>query len=136
MKLGAKFAKWRAVITIGEAIPSHACLYANAHALARYAEAGTLRQEVPQLPYNEALAHVAAGALEAAIQASERAVSEALLVGYTGVQTPVPAEGTVSPNGDGVAESQQLAFKVVRPSSVTGSNGLPQANSARPPLQR
>ncbi len=39
-KLGARFAKWRAVITIGEGsptIPSHACLYANAHALARYA---------------------------------------------------------------------------------------------------
>jgi len=36
-KLGARFAKWRAVITIGDAIPTHACLYANAHALARYA---------------------------------------------------------------------------------------------------
>jgi fructose-bisphosphate aldolase class I len=36
-ELGARFAKWRAVITIGEAIPTHACLYANAHALARYA---------------------------------------------------------------------------------------------------
>ena len=35
-KLGARFAKWRAVITIGEGIPTHACLYANAHALARY----------------------------------------------------------------------------------------------------
>jgi fructose-bisphosphate aldolase class I len=33
---GARFAKWRAVITIGENIPSHACLHANAHALARY----------------------------------------------------------------------------------------------------
>ena len=35
--LGAKFAKWRAVITIGEDIPSSACMIANAHALARYA---------------------------------------------------------------------------------------------------
>ena len=35
--LGAKFAKWRAVITIGEDIPSSACMVANAHALARYA---------------------------------------------------------------------------------------------------
>ena len=35
-KLGARFAKWRAVITIGAGIPTHACLYANAHALARY----------------------------------------------------------------------------------------------------
>jgi fructose-bisphosphate aldolase, class I len=37
VKLGAKFAKWRAVITIGEGIPSATCIEANAHALARYA---------------------------------------------------------------------------------------------------
>lgn len=36
-KMGARFAKWRAVITIGEKIPSPGCIEANAHALARYA---------------------------------------------------------------------------------------------------
>lgn len=35
--LGARFAKWRAVITIGEGIPTSGCLEANAQALARYA---------------------------------------------------------------------------------------------------
>ena len=35
--IGAKFAKWRAVITIDSAIPSDLCINANAHALARYA---------------------------------------------------------------------------------------------------
>jgi fructose-bisphosphate aldolase class I len=35
--LGAKFAKWRAVIDIGEGIPSYDCLITNAHALGRYA---------------------------------------------------------------------------------------------------
>ncbi|MSO57704.1 MAG: fructose-bisphosphate aldolase class I [Thermoleophilia bacterium] len=35
--LGARFAKWRAVITIGDGTPSQSCLDANAHALARYA---------------------------------------------------------------------------------------------------
>src|ERR1041385_3653744 len=35
--LGARFAKWRAVIDIGERMPSYACISANAHALARYA---------------------------------------------------------------------------------------------------
>ncbi len=35
--MGARFAKWRAVITIGDGIPSSACITANAHALARYA---------------------------------------------------------------------------------------------------
>ena len=36
-KLGARFAKWRAVIDIGPGIPSYNCINANAHALARYA---------------------------------------------------------------------------------------------------
>ena len=36
-ELGARFAKWRAVITIGSGIPTRACIQANAHALARYA---------------------------------------------------------------------------------------------------
>ena len=49
-KLGARFAKWRAVITIGEGIPSHSCLYANAHALARYA---ALCQEASIVPMIE-----------------------------------------------------------------------------------
>jgi fructose-bisphosphate aldolase class I len=35
--LGARFAKWRAVITIDEGIPTRMCIDANAHALARYA---------------------------------------------------------------------------------------------------
>lgn len=35
--MGARFAKWRAVITIGDGIPSRRCIEANAHALARYA---------------------------------------------------------------------------------------------------
>jgi fructose-bisphosphate aldolase class I len=49
-QLGARFAKWRAVITIGNGIPSHACLYANAHALARYS---ALCQEAAIVPIVE-----------------------------------------------------------------------------------
>jgi len=49
-KSGCRFAKWRAVITIGEAIPSHTCLYANAHALARYS---ALCQEANIVPIIE-----------------------------------------------------------------------------------
>jgi len=48
--LGAKFAKWRAVITIGENMPSEACVSANAHALARYA---ALCQEADIVPMIE-----------------------------------------------------------------------------------
>jgi fructose-bisphosphate aldolase, class I len=36
-KMGARFAKWRAVIEIGDGIPSNRCIKTNAHALARYA---------------------------------------------------------------------------------------------------
>jgi fructose-bisphosphate aldolase, class I len=37
VKMGARFAKWRAVITIGPSIPSQGCIEVNAHGLARYA---------------------------------------------------------------------------------------------------
>jgi fructose-bisphosphate aldolase class I len=48
--LGARFAKWRAVITIGDGIPTAACIHANAHALARYA---ALCQEAGLVPIVE-----------------------------------------------------------------------------------
>lgn len=47
---GARFAKWRAVIDIGAGIPSHNCVHANAHALARYA---ALCQEAKIVPIVE-----------------------------------------------------------------------------------
>jgi fructose-bisphosphate aldolase, class I len=48
--LGARFAKWRAVITIGEGRPSEYAIWANAHALARYA---ALCQEADIVPIVE-----------------------------------------------------------------------------------
>jgi len=48
--LGARFAKWRAVITIGDGIPTLLCIEANAHALARYA---ALCQEAGLVPIVE-----------------------------------------------------------------------------------
>lgn len=49
-QMGARFAKWRAVITIGVGLPSRSCIEANAHALARYA---ALCQEVGLVPIVE-----------------------------------------------------------------------------------
>ena len=49
-KLGAQFSKWRAVITIGDGIPTPFCLEANAHALARFA---ALSQEAGLVPIVE-----------------------------------------------------------------------------------
>ncbi len=52
-KLGAKFAKWRAVISIGDDTPSGTCIEANSHALARYAalcqEAGIVPMVEPEV---------------------------------------------------------------------------------------
>ncbi len=49
-KLGARFAKWRAVIAIGEKIPTRTCIASNAEALARYA---ALCQEADLVPIVE-----------------------------------------------------------------------------------
>ena len=49
-QMGARFAKWRAVITIADGIPSRGCIEANAHALARYA---ALCQEAGMVPVVE-----------------------------------------------------------------------------------
>jgi fructose-bisphosphate aldolase, class I len=49
-QMGARFAKWRAVITMDESIPSRGCIEANAHALARYA---ALSQEAGLVPVVE-----------------------------------------------------------------------------------
>ncbi len=48
--MGARFAKWRAVIKIGEEIPTKTCLYANAESLARYS---ALAQEAGIVPMIE-----------------------------------------------------------------------------------
>jgi fructose-bisphosphate aldolase, class I len=49
-EMGARFTKWRAVINIGDGIPSRYCLHANAHALARFA---ALSQEAGLVPIVE-----------------------------------------------------------------------------------
>jgi fructose-bisphosphate aldolase class I len=49
-QMGARFAKWRAVISIGDGLPSRSCLEANAHTLARYA---ALCQEAGLVPIVE-----------------------------------------------------------------------------------
>jgi fructose-bisphosphate aldolase, class I len=49
-RMGARFAKWRAVISVGDGIPSRGCIEANAHALARYA---ALCQEAGLVPIVE-----------------------------------------------------------------------------------
>jgi fructose-bisphosphate aldolase class I len=49
-RMGARFAKWRAVICIGDGLPTQACIDGNAHSLARYA---ALCQEAGLVPVVE-----------------------------------------------------------------------------------
>jgi hypothetical protein len=69
----------------------------------------------------------------------ERAVAESLNVFYYGVYAPPPLVQVLSPNGDGVDESQRLEYKLVRPANVsatlTGPDGAQQVldSGARAP---
>jgi len=60
----------------------------------------------------------------------ERAVSDSLNVFYYGVVVPQAPKPVLSPNGDGVAETQTLSYKLVRPATVTasliGPDGIPR----------
>jgi len=49
----------------------------------------------------------------------ERPIADALAVLYSGVQAPPPTRDVLSPNGDGAGDRQTLAYKLVRPSTVS-----------------
>jgi hypothetical protein len=67
---------------------------------------------------------------------AERPIGDALLASYGGVYVPPPLEPVLSPNGDGIADKQRLAYKVVRPSNVTanllGPDGVPRFTFSGP----
>jgi flagellar hook assembly protein FlgD len=52
---------------------------------------------------------------------TESEIADALVVLYTGVYVPAPSDSVISPNGDGVAETLTLAYRLVRPSTVTAA---------------
>lgn len=52
---------------------------------------------------------------------AEPQIADALLVVYGGVYIPAPAASVVSPNGDGVDDTLQLSYRLVRPSTVTAT---------------
>jgi hypothetical protein len=58
----------------------------------------------------------------------ERAVGEALVIGYTGVYAP-PVAPTLSPNADGVGDVEALSYKLVRPSTVSAKLIGPDGNA-------
>lgn len=128
-KLGARFAKWRAVITIGKGLPTEFCLQANAHALARYA---ALCQEANIVPIVEPevlmdgdhsigrCAEVTSAALQALF--AELAAHKVALEGII-LKPNMVISGTEASNRAGtqeVAEATLRCLKAHVPASVPG----------------
>jgi fructose-bisphosphate aldolase, class I len=127
--LGARFAKWRAVITIGDGIPTDACIGANAHALARYA---ALCQEAGLVPIVEPEVLMDAdNTLEVCWEATTRTLRETFAQLY---EQAIDLEGTLlKPNmvvpgkgssqqasSDRIAEATIACFRAVVPAAVPG----------------
>ena len=119
-KLGARFAKWRAVITIGEGIPSHTCLYANAHALARYAAACQVASIVPIIEPEVLLdgAH-SVERCEEVTEATLRATYAALAAHnvsfeHTILKASMVVSGKANPRQAGVDEVAERTVRVLK----------------------
>ncbi len=115
--LGARFAKWRAVITIGPGLPTDACIEANAHALARYAglcqEAGIVPMVEPEVLMD---ADNDINTCYAVTEKTLKAVFHALYnqgvsVAHTILKTNMVIAGKQCPEQAGIAE---VADKTVR----------------------
>ena len=127
--LGARFAKWRAVIRIQEGLPSATCLEANAHALARYAalaqEAGLMPIVEPEVLMDgthslQRCGDVTVMALRAVYDqlARHRVLLEATLLKPNMV---LPAtECPESASDEAVAEATLRALRQVVPAAVPG----------------
>jgi flagellar hook assembly protein FlgD len=63
---------------------------------------------------------------------SERGISDALVLSYTGVYAS-PVAPVLSPNGDGAGDTETLAYRLVRPATVTATLNGP--NGATVPLE-
>jgi len=129
IRLGARFTKWRAVITIGTDIPTLACLRANAHALARFAalsqEAGLVPIVEPEVLMDGAhtIAHceeVTTAALEAVFTAlfEHRVRFEEMLLKPNMVVSGKACSQPAGPKE--VAEATLRCFRRVVPAAVPG----------------
>ena len=119
-QMGARFAKWRAVIAIGEGIPSHACLYANAHVLARYAAACQAASIVPMIEPEVLLdGNHTVERCEEVTEAALRACYAALAAyhvsfEHTILKTSMVVSGKDCPRQAGVAEVAERSLRVLK----------------------
>jgi fructose-bisphosphate aldolase class I len=127
--LGARFAKWRAVIRIGDGRPTATCVAANAHALARYAalaqEAGLVPIVEPEVLMDGAhtidrCAEVTVTTLRAVYDelARHRVVLEASLLKPNMVLPGQDCPSRVGP--DGIAAATISALRQAVPAAVPG----------------
>lgn len=128
-ELGAKFAKWRAVINIADGKPTQACLNANAHALARYAALCQEAQIVPIVEPEVIMdgAHSAERCYEvttAALTALYQALNEqSVYLEGTILKPNMIVSGTKHPDQAGmskVAEMTLDCFRKTVPEAVPG----------------
>ncbi len=142
-KLGARFAKWRAVLTIGGSptLPSRTCLQANAEALARYA---ALSQEADLTPIVEPEvlmdgAH-SIGRCEEATQATLQAVYEALrehrvFLEGTLLKPNMVLPGKLCPEKATVEEVAQTTLRCLRRNVPAAVPGIVFLSGGQSPLQ-
>jgi fructose-bisphosphate aldolase class I len=127
--LGAKFAKWRAVIEIGDGLPSAYCIHVNAHALARYAalaqEAGLVPIVEPEVLMDgdhtiDRCYEVTEATLQAVFNElfSQRIVYERMLLKPNMVISGKDCSEQASP--EEVAEATVRCFRSVVPAAVPG----------------
>jgi len=119
-ELGARFAKWRAVINIGAGIPTAACIEANAHALARYS---ALCQEASIVPIVEPEVILEGDhTIERCYDVSEatlRSLFNALVqqrvsLEHVVLKASMVLSGSKAPNRAGVQEVAEKTLKVLK----------------------
>jgi fructose-bisphosphate aldolase class I len=126
---GARFAKWRAVITIGDGIPTDFAMQANAHALARYAalcqEAGIVPIVEPEVLMDgdhdiDRCRHVTAATLKAVFSAlfDHCVALEGILLKPNMVLSGIDCPDQASV--ETVAEATVQCFRQVVPAAVPG----------------
>jgi fructose-bisphosphate aldolase class I len=129
-RMGCRFAKWRAVITIGEGMPSNACIRANASVLARYAAACQAASIVPMIEPEVLLdgnhsVERSEEVHEATLRATYQAVARYnVSVEHLILKTSMVVSGKDNPRQAGVDEVAERTVRVLKRSVPAAQPGI------------